>query len=432
MLAESHIQKIAPLNGKPHVVFVATRVPYPPVTGHYLRTLNILRGLAQRFSVHFFGFRDVIHGTRDDHALGEETLRSICASVYIEDVGAERSKARLLLDLVTSLLTCQPFTARKYFSGTMRQAIQAVFERYEIAVVHADSLPSGQYLVDAPFPKLLTNHNVEYLRLYRYASQRGSRLHRLALWIQGWLTKRYEGKIMDSFGNCVAVSEEDKKELSSLAPDVRFFVVPNGTDTSEPLLPSAEQTALSALWVGGMNDEFNREAVIHFAFRILPRILEQVPEFKWIVVGRDPPAWLRTLAAEPSSGVVLTGFVPVVRDAYEQSAIVVAPMVSGGGTKLKVLEAMAMGRAVVTTPVGAEGIAVRDGVEMEIASNDEEFARRVVALLFDPARRRQMAAAARTVAEREYSWEVINHRMLAAVRAVMCSCPHGEAAACAE
>ena len=415
---------------RPHLLFIATRVPYPPVTGHYLRTLNVLRGLSKRFRIHFFGFRDK-HGTTEEYAAADKALGALCASAHIEEVGAERSTARLLFDLASSLLTGRPFTASKYFSSTLRREIHAACQTHEIVLAHADSLPSGQYLLDLNVPRLLTNHNVEYQRLYRYAAQRGG-AYGVFLRLQAGLTRRFELKILNAIGNCVAVSEDDRIELGRQLPDVRFFVVPNGTDTSSPPLPPADPTALSALWVGGMNDPFNREGVLHFASRILPRVRRQVAGFQWTLVGRDPPPLLKTLAQDSRSRIVLAGFVPTLREVYARSAIVVVPLVSGGGTKLKVLEAMAMGRAVVTTPVGAEGIDARDGVEMEIAASDEEFARKTAELLLDPERRNRIAAAARKLAESKYSWEVINQHMNDAVHTVIAESSSRRLTACAE
>ena len=420
----------SPAPDRPHLLFIATRVPFPPVTGHYLRTFNILRGLSERFRVHFFGFRDK-HGTPDEYAAADKALGMLCASVHVEEVGAERSRVRLLLDGLSSLLTGRPFTASKYFSRTMHRAIQVACQTHEIALAHADSLPSGQYLIALNVPKLLTNHNVEYQRLYRYAAQRGFGVG-LFLKFQAWLTRRYELKILDALGHCVAVSEADRIELGAQLPDVKFFVVPNGTDTSVPSLPPAAPTARSALWVGGMNDPFNREGVLYFASRLLSRVRGQVDGFQWTLVGRDPPPLLKTLAQDSRSGIVLAGFVPTLREVYAQAAIVVVPLVSGGGTKLKVLEAMAMGRAVVTTPVGAEGIDARDGVELEIAATDEEFVRKTAGLLLDPERRNRMAAAARRLAERKYGWEVINQRMNDAVRTVIDESLTRRRKACAE
>lgn len=416
---------------KPTLLFVATRVPYPPVTGHYLRTFHILRGLAEHYAVHFFGFWDKTTAP-SEQTRAREALLSLCVTVHAEPVPAERSRLALLADLLASMLRGQPFTAAKYRSRPMLGAIRGLLAQGDVAVAHADSLQSGQYVRDVTCPKLLTEHNVEHLRLASQASRQRSALVGLALRVQASLTRRYEAGILRSIGNCVAVSQSDRTELERLSAATRFFVVPNGADTSEPPLPAADPSLTTALWVGGMNDPFNRDAVAHFASRILPRIRERIPAFRWLVVGRDPPPSLRRIASDAGSGVELSGFVPSVRDAYSRSAIVVVPLLSGGGTKLKVLEAMAMGRAIVTTPVGAEGIEARDGIEMEIAATDEEFASRSIALLRDPARRDRIAAAAHALAVREYSWDAVNRRMHAAVRTVIeTDSSRGAVAACA-
>jgi glycosyltransferase involved in cell wall biosynthesis len=413
----SAFRRVSPLQSKPNLVFVATRVPYPPVTGHYLRTLNILHGLAEHFTLHFFGFWDR-HGTAAEHARAADALREFCSTVHLEYVGAERSKFRLSWDLVASLCAGQPFAAAKYRSRSMHKAIRSMLASQDVAAIHADSLQSGQYLIGVSHPKLLTNHNVEFRRLRSYAGRR-SGPYRLAVEIQARLTKRYERRILRGIGNCVAVSESDRDELSRLVPEATFFVVRNGADISAPPLPRADPAARMALWVGGMNDPFNREGVLHFASRILPRIRERLPDFLWRVVGRDPPPTLCQLARDPSSGVELAGFVPELRDAYGRCAIVVVPLFSGGGTKLKVLEAMAVGRAVVTTPIGAEGIGARDGLEMAIASSDEEFATKVCDLMVDPDRRDRISTAARALAEREFGWDAVNREMYTAVESVI-------------
>ncbi len=220
-------------------------------------------------------------------------------------------------------------------------------------------------------------------------------------------------------GNCVIVSEADGEALTRLAPAARFFLVKNGTDTSRAPLAAPNAGSCTAAWVGGMNDVYNREAVIYFAREILPQIRAQLPRFRWRVVGRDPPKLLIDLAADPNSGVELAGFVQDLRREYADAAIVVVPLTSGGGTKLKVLEAMSMGRAVVTTKIGAEGLAVLDGVEMEIADSPEAFSHKTVRLLLDPQRAARMAGAARALAERSYDWRAVNRDMHEAVRQVI-------------
>jgi glycosyltransferase involved in cell wall biosynthesis len=406
------------LNSKQNLVFIATRVPFPAVTGHYLRTLNILKGLTEHFNVFFFGFHDK-NGASAAFAAAERAMRAICEEVHIEHVGAERSGIRLAWDLFSSALTLRPFVAAKYRSASMHRAIRATLESRDIAVVHADSLPSGQYLTGIAEPKLLTNHNIEYVRLLSYASIQRSWVRKLAFRIQAVLTKRYERALLLVAGNCVVVSEVDGKALAQLAPEIRFFLVKNGTDTSHPPLPPPPRTTHTALWVGGMNDVYNREAVNYFASAILPLIRARVPQFRWRVVGRDPPKLLVELAADPDSGVELAGFVEDLRNEYAAAALVVVPLTSGGGTKLKVLEAMAMGRAVVTTPIGAEGIAVHDGVDMEIADSAEDFSLKTARLLLDPQHAAHMATAARALAEQSYDWRAVNRDMHDAIRHVV-------------
>jgi glycosyltransferase involved in cell wall biosynthesis len=182
-----------------------------------------------------------------------------------------------------------------------------------------------------------------------------------------------------------------------------------------------------------MNDIYNRAAVNYFANSILPRIRAEIPRFRWRVVGRDPPQSLVDLAADSESGVELVGFVEDIVNEYAGAAVVLVPMTSGGGTKLKVLEAMAMGRAVVTTPIGAEGIEVRDGVEMEIADSAEQFARKTVRLLLDPQHAARIADAARKLAEKSYDWRAVNRDMYNAVRQVIdAATPEGQPPICVE
>ena len=271
------------LNPKPNLVFVATRVPFPAVTGHYLRTLNILKGLTQHFNVCFFGFHDKDSGTAAcDEA--ERAMSAICETVYIEHVGAERSGVRFIWDLLSSALTLRPFVAAKYRSDSMNRAIRATLSSRVVAIVHADSLPSAQYLAGISQPRLLTNHNIEHCRLASYASIQRSPLKKIAFWIQAVLTKRYERHMLVTSGNCVVVSEADREGLAQLWPGTQFFVVKNGTDTSCAPLAAPPFPNRTALWVGGMNDVYNREAVTYFASHILPRIRTRVPQFRWRVV----------------------------------------------------------------------------------------------------------------------------------------------------
>lgn len=346
-------------------------------------------------------------------------MMQYCESVFIEEVPAEKSRVRLIWDLLISIATLRPFVARKYHSRRMRRAIGDALRTKNVVLAHGDSLPSGQYLKQLSCPALLTNHNVEHLRLSSYAQIQTSHIMRFAYQIQARLTKGYERTLLREIRNCVVVSESDRQEMARLVAGIRLFVVSNGTDVSRPPLPAPRAGNKRAIWVGGMNDEYNREAVLYFAKNIMPIIRTQIPDFRWRVVGRDSPPALVKMASLAGSGIELVGFVDDLAKHYLDSAIVVVPLTSGGGTKLKVLEAMAMGRAVITTPIGAEGILVSDGVTMEIADSPGDFAAKTIALLRDPDRAARIAAAARALVERRYDWREINREMYKAVRCVI-------------
>jgi polysaccharide biosynthesis protein PslH len=380
--------------------------------------MNIVRGLAEHFSILFFAFHDK-RASAAARANAEIAMTKYCESVFIEEVPAEKNRARGIWDLLISTATLRPFVARKYRSRRMRRAIGDALRTKDVVMAHGDSLPSGQYIKHLSCPKLLTNHNVEHLRLSSYARIQTSYVMRFAYQIQARLTKRYERTLLREIQNCVVVSESDRQELARLAPAIRLFVVPNGTDASRPALPAPPAGSKTAIWVGGMNDEYNREAVLYFAKDILPTIRTEIPDFRWRVVGRDPPPALVKMAALAASGIELVGFADDLARHYSDSAIAVVPLTSGGGTKLKTLEAMAMGRAIVTTPIGAEGIPVSDGVTMEIANSPGEFAAKTIALLRDPARAARIAAAARALVEQSYDWRAINAEMHQAVQCVI-------------
>jgi len=398
------------------LIWISTRVPYPPVTGHFLRSYNVLKGLAAQYDVFFFGFFD--RGTSDGAAeQARSALASFCVEVHAEHVRSERSLAWFAIDFARSVLAWKPFVAVKYFSPRMDAAIHNVLSRHAVSLIHADSLPSGEYARRRACAKLLTNHNVEFKRLRSHADLHPSVFMRSFLRWQAYLLLGYELQLIREIGCCVVVSETDRTTLATLVPDADYFVVNNGADASSPPLCARVGGEPTVLSVGGMGDAYNRDAALYFYDEILPRVHREIPRLRWRVVGANPPPLLVDAARRAGSHIDLAGFVDDVRREYEHADIVVVPLRAGGGTKLKVLEAMAAGRAVVTTPVGAEGILARDGIELEIATSADEFTARVVALMRDPERRFRLAAAGRALIERAYDWRIVDAQMQRAVSA---------------
>ncbi|MGC8839804.1 MAG: glycosyltransferase, partial [Anaerolineae bacterium] len=224
-----------------------------------------------------------------------------------------------------------------------------------------------------------------FLTDLRHPARWHGALYSLAQWRR---LRRYEAEICRRADGVIAVSEADALALRALVPGLRLTVVPNGVDVSayDPQIPPAPGMAENALvFTGKMDFRPNVDAVLWFAEEVLPRVRERVPDVRFWVVGQRPHPRLAALRKDPV--ITLTGSVEDTRPYIAGAAVYVAPLRIGGGTRLKLLEAMAMARAVVATRLGAEGYEVRDGRELLLADDAETFAAAVVSLLRDPARR---------------------------------------------
>src|SRR5207247_6537861 len=203
----------------------------------------------------------------------------------------------------------------------------------------------------------------------------------------------------------VAVSEEDAALLAARAPAARVRAIPTGVDLSYFAPGTSREDDTSLVFMGSMDWLPNEDAVLHFLEAILPRVRREVPDVTFTVVGRNPGPRLRAAAAR--DGIALTGRVEDIRPHVLRAAVFVVPLRVGGGTRLKIFEALAMGKAVVSTTVGAEGLPLVPGLHFVQADDPAQFADSVVALLRDSGRRRALGSAGRRLMEERYSWSQV-------------------------
>jgi glycosyltransferase involved in cell wall biosynthesis len=218
-------------------------------------------------------------------------------------------------------------------------------------------------------------------------------------------------------------SERERTVLEALMPGANVVVTPNGVD-SEAFTPDLEraETPGRVIFTGFMDYHPNEQAAHHFADAIWPRVLAEVPHATWYLVGAQPPASFKRLAALP--GVKVTGRVAETQPYLADAAVAIVPLRVGGGTRIKILEALAMGKAVVTTALGCEGLDVTSGEHLLVADDPGEFASAVIQLLRDDARRTRLGAAGRALVEREYSWARSGRTLVQAVE--RCVAERGE------
>jgi len=387
-----------------NILFLSTRSPYPLISGHSLRTYHILKGAAQNHNVTFVTFVQL-----PEHELKEENLehlRSFCKSVYPFDIPVDRSRWKLSAQLFLNLLSSAPFVAQKYHAPEMRQRIREIIKTENIDLVHVDLLPLSVYIKEFQnLPKILVNHNVESVRLYRWFKTEPNPVKKAFLGLQWLKLRSFERESMEKFDACVVVSDKDKELLRSMGVQNKLFVVPNGTDT-EFFHPNVNKVVDdSVIWLGHMDVHTNRDAVLYFWRDIYPILRKKYPQVRMTFVGTAPPKEIEE-ASKTDSHVEVTGFVEDIRPYIGKAAVMVVPIRIGSGTRLKILDAMAMGKAIVSTAVGCEGLNVNDGKNIMIADNPEEFAERVINLLINRDIRNTLENNALTVAQ-GYSWKLI-------------------------
>jgi len=388
------------------IIMLTTRLPYPPREGHQLRAWHLLRALAGAHEVTLLSAL-----RRDDAPDRCAPLRAIVSDVEMFPISAEQSRGAWLRAGAAGLIGRRPFVVEKYFSAAMAGRLAELAPAADL--LHVDMLPLMAVAdsVAHGLPVILDAHNVEHLLLQQRAAVEPHWLRRAALRTQVAKLRRFERDACRRADRILACSPDDAAHLSQLAPDTPVCVVPNGVDVDavHPA-PATVASAARLLFVGQMGWFPNRDGMQWFLDEIFPRILAARPDVMLDVVGKNEG--LRVGAAVRES-TVLRGFVDDLGAAAAAAAVYVVPLRSGSGTRLKVLEAMAYGKAIVTTPIGAEGIELQHGSEALFAGDAAGFADAVLALLADPARAARLGAAARARAQAQYDWRPIGRRLLA-------------------
>ena len=386
------------------ILALTSRLPYPPREGHQLRSWHMLRALAKRHEVTLLSF------VRDDDApAAAGPLRDAVAHLEMFPIPNERSRASLGLALMRGLLGSDPFVVEKYASADMRRRIAELLPQVDI--VHVDMLPLAS-LVDATrVPMVLNAHNVEHELLQRRIDIETRPLHRLFLRTQVGRLRRFEMAVCRRASRILACSETDAQQLSALAPQTPVTVVPNGVDTQAIRVSDASPRANRMIFVGQMSWFPNRDGVVWFLDEILPRIVRTRPDVEFALVGKS--AGLR-VPSTVAANAQLLGFVDDLVPVMQEAAVYVVPLRAGSGTRLKVLEAMAFGKAIVTTHIGSEGIALDEGDGAIYADSADDFAAAVLRVMDDPALAAHLGARARELAVARYDWDAITASMLPA------------------
>ena len=305
--------------------------------------------------------------------------------------------------LACSWFTRYPVDLWKWREARVERRVRELVTAGSFDVVVADFLFAIANVPAAlPVPLAFFEHNVEYLIWKRLADVETRAWRRALLGIEWRKVRRAEAQACARAAITIAVSDEDRTLLEQDAPDTHLVTIPTGVETSY-FQPDDEHERPDHLVFSGSMDWYpNEDAVIHFVESIWPRIRQARPFATFTIIGRHPSPRVRALGATP--GVQVSGTVDDVRPLIAEGAVYVVPLRVGGGTRLKIFEALAMGKAVVSTTIGAEGLGVTPDRHLVLADDPVVFADAVIALLGDRAGRRALGAEGRRIVVEQYSW----------------------------
>jgi glycosyltransferase involved in cell wall biosynthesis len=396
---------------RPRLLFLCQTLPYPPDGGVWIRTYHVLRLLARAFDITALCFERAAmpgNGAAQDVAASRAALAPL-AAVEVFPIPQRHNRLRFVWDHLRSTALRRVHTAYKYQSPAFRGRLTDLLRSRAFDLVHADSLDLVQYFPACRhIPVVCVHHDVESSLLERRAAIVRSTWRSAYLRYQARLTEDVERRWCGRVALNVTVSERDRALLQRIAPDARVAIVPNGVDTDE-FQPDGV-TGTGAAFVGGTSWAPNLDALDFFCEQILPHVRA--------AGARVPARWIGSASAEQRRryreryGVELTGYVTDVRPFMREAACHIVPLRAGGGTRLKILNAWAMGKAVVSTSIGCEGLPAVDGDNILVRDDPKDFANAMLAVLEHDELRRRLGERGRATAERLYSWDVIGHDMI--------------------
>lgn len=390
-----------------NILVITTKSPYPLYEGRALRTYNLLKQLARRHTLYLCTFVQT-----PEELEGVERMREFCAEVEVEPLYLGRGRWRILWDIVRELFTRSPLLAVKYRTRAMRQRIRRLLQRVPIDVIHLDMLHLADYLDESTNrPVVLVEHNVESVLLRRRVENEANALRRFYLAYQQRKLERYEAWACARADHVITVSELDAESIRHLAPNATVTPIANGVDTEFFRTTGVATLPNRLIFVGGMTWFPNYDAIRYFADEILPRIAREVPDVMLTVIGKNPDdKGMRELTANPR--LRFTGLVDDVRPHISEATVYIVPLRIGGGTRLKILDALSMQKAIVSTSVGCEGLSVVPGEQLLVADTAEQFATEVLRVLRDRALAVRLGENGRALVQRKYEWSVIVTDML--------------------
>jgi polysaccharide biosynthesis protein PslH len=403
----------------------------PVDTGGKIRSYNILRQLSRAHDVTLLSY----YGGRMDSEYQAQISREFAGAKTVHTNAMDGSAFAQVVDYMRQVFRPAPFAVSKFTDPEVRRLLafwlgqkatagpadrnkitQEKLSKKDFDVAVCDFLSASMNFPEkSATPVVLFQHNVETALWQRLASTEPNWAKRIAYRIEARKMGTYERAAAGMFRHVIAVSELDKQQMLAMNPSCEISVVPTGVDIEKfPVAPPALANPPRIVFLGSMDWEPNIDAVTYFSREIFPRIRAQIDSAIFQIVGRNPSPGVQHLASE---SIEVTGTVHSVAGYLQNATLIVVPLRIGGGTRLKIFEAMATGRAIVSTSIGAEGLPVKNGRDIILADDPQAFSNAVIQLLSDSALRRRYELAAAQLAA-QYDWSNIGQQFAAVLEKV--------------
>ena len=385
------------------ILFLSPTVPFPLTDGGRIRVFNLLEQIAQKSDVTLLALE-----TQPTDADGVTELQQLGIQVHLVPNAPTLPRVSFGT-LVNAFRKRQPITVARYDLPVYRQKFRKLVATENFDLVHYEMFHTAQFRTEVDLPSVLSQQNVDSAIWRRLCGETANPFYKFAYWTQQLAFQRYERVLSPKFDAVTCTSDIDAAVFQRHCAADTIEIIPNGVDVTHYQPDFTAEAPAHLIYIGSMDWYPNEDAVAFFADEVLPGIQDKVPDVQFSIVGGNPSARVQKLAER--EGVVVTGRVPEIKPYFAEATVFVVPLRIGSGTRLKILEALAMGKAIVSTSVGAEGLDLKDGEEIFIADEPTIFADAVTRLLTDASLRRRIGENGRARVEQDYDWRSIGEKL---------------------
>lgn len=382
------------------ILFLIPYSPANPVFGGALRIYHLLSHLCKHHDVTIAGF-----STPEEENELIKQFPVLSGKTHL--VNYPYTDRSIRLSLYKSLFTSHSNWYHVTRSDELQKSIHRLLEKEAFDIIQSEFPVMAMYDFNSPAIKIIDSHNVEYDNFKRMSKVRNI-LKKLFYHIESYKFFREETAVCRKQEALFVTSERDISIFNHSVPDVAKYLIPNGVDTNYFTPFKSDPLPHSMIFVGMLKYVPNYDGILFFLDEIFPIILEKIPDATITIVGKNPPSSIMNRAAH---NIIVTGFVEDTRPYIEEASVYIVPLRMGGGTRLKILEAMAVKKPIVTTSIGCEGIDVENGKSVLIADNPQSFADSVLELFSNPDKIIELTGKGYELVMKQYRWESIGRQM---------------------